>query len=159
MRIYRAGSGTPSVTWQDCVVECLRYGWIDGQKQSLDDVSFLQRITPRKPKSNWSTRNRAHVARLIAQGRMMPAGMAHVAAAQADGRWDEAYEGSAAMTIPADFLAALEERPSAKAFFGTLDRKNLYAIYYRLQTAKKPETRAKRMANILAQLDRGERFH
>lgn len=159
VRIFKAGSGVPSVTWSDCVVESIRFGWIDGQKRPLDEVSFLQRLTPRKPKSNWSTKNREHVDRLIAEGRMTPVGLAHVEAAKADGRWENAYAGSAAMVIPQDFLEALETRPAAKAFFETLDRKNLYPIYYRLQTAKRPETRAKRMAQILAQLDCGERFH
>jgi uncharacterized protein YdeI (YjbR/CyaY-like superfamily) len=159
VQIFKAGSGRPSVTWTDCVVEAIRFGWIDGQKQPLDAASFLQRLTPRKPKSNWSTKNREHATRLIAEGRMTPAGLAHVNAAKADGRWEGAYAGSAAMVIPQDFLDALETMPGAKAFFETLDRKNLYPIYYRLQTAKRPETRAKRMAQILAQLERGERFH
>jgi uncharacterized protein YdeI (YjbR/CyaY-like superfamily) len=159
VRIFKAGSGTPSVTWTDCVVEAIRFGWIDGHKRPLDAVSYLQRLTPRKPRSNWSTRNRAHADRLIAGGRMTAAGLAHVEAAKADGRWADAYAGQAAMTIPADVLDALETRPAAKAFFATLDRKNLYPIYYRLQTAKRPETRARRLAAILDQLDRGERFH
>ncbi|MBO1908516.1 YdeI/OmpD-associated family protein [Microvirga sp. 3-52] len=159
VQIFKAGSGRPSVTWTDCVVEAIRFGWIDGQKQPHDAASFLQRLTPRKPKSNWSARNREHATRLIADGRMTPAGLAHVDAAKADGRWHDAYAGSAAMVIPQDFLDALETIPDAKAFFETLDRKNLYPIYYRLQTAKRPETRAKRMAQILAQLERGERFH
>lgn len=159
VQIFKAGSGRPSVTWTDCVVEALRFGWIDGQKQSLDAVSFLQRLTPRKPKSNWSAKNREHATRLIAEGRMTPAGLAHVDAAKADGRWEAAYAGPAAMVIPQDFLDALETMPDAKAFFETLDRKNLYPIYYRLQTAKRPETRARRMTQILAQLERGERFH
>lgn len=159
VRIYRAGSGTPSVTWNDCVIEAIRFGWIDGRKLPLDETSFLQRLTPRKPKSNWSARNREHAIALIAAGRMTPAGLAHVEAAKADGRWESAYAGSAAMTIPQDVLDALETMPAAKAFFATLDRKNLYPIYYRLQTAKRPETRARRLAQILAQLDRGERFH
>jgi uncharacterized protein YdeI (YjbR/CyaY-like superfamily) len=159
VQIFKAGSGRSSVTWTDCVVEAIRFGWIDGQKQPLDAASFLQRLTPRKPKSNWSAKNREHATRLIAEGRMTPAGLAHVDAAKADGRWESAYAGSAAMVIPQDFLDALETMPDAKAFFETLDRKNLYPIYYRLQTAKRPETRAKRMAQILAQLERGERFH
>jgi uncharacterized protein YdeI (YjbR/CyaY-like superfamily) len=159
VQIFKAGSGRPSVTWTDCVVEAIRFGWIDGQKQPLDAVSFLQRLTPRKPKSNWSAKNREHATRLIAEGRMTPAGRAHVDTAKADGRWEAAYAGSAAMVIPQDFLDALETMPDAKAFFETLDRKNLYPIYYRLQTAKRPETRAKRMAQILAQFERGERFH
>jgi uncharacterized protein YdeI (YjbR/CyaY-like superfamily) len=159
VQIFKAGSGRPSVTWTDCVVEAIRFGWIDGQKQSLDTASFLQRLTPRKPRSNWSAKNREHATRLIAEGRMTPAGLAHVDAAKADGRWEAAYAGPAAMVIPKDFIDALETMPDAKAFFETLDRKNLYPIYYRLQTAKRPETRAKRMTQILAQLERGERFH
>lgn len=159
VQIFKASSGTKSVTWTDCVIEAIRFGWIDGQKRPFDEASFLQRLTPRKPKSNWSAKNRAHAERLIAEGRMTPAGLAHVEAAKADGRWDSAYAGSAAMTIPQDFLDALEAMPAAKAFYETLDRKNLYPIYYRLHTAKRPETRAKRLAQILAQLDRGQRFH
>ncbi|WP_254924388.1 YdeI/OmpD-associated family protein [Bordetella genomosp. 4] len=141
------------------MIEAIRFGWIDGQKLPLDEASFMQRLTPRKQKSNWSAKNREHATRLIEQGRMTPAGLAHVEAAKAGGQWDSAYEGSATMTIPQDFLDALEAMPAALAFFQTLDRKNLYSIYYRLRTAKRPETRAKRLSEILAQLDRGERFH
>jgi uncharacterized protein YdeI (YjbR/CyaY-like superfamily) len=159
VRIFKAGSGIVSVTWADCVIEAIRFGWIDGQKRPLDEVSFLQRLTPRKPGSNWSAKNREHATRLIEEGLMTPAGLAHVKAARADGRWASAYDGQAAMVIPQDFLDALETRPIARAFFGTLDRKNLYPIYYRLQTAKRPQTRAKRMAQMLDQLDREERFH
>lgn len=159
VQIFNKGAGKQSVTWTDCVIEAIRFGWIDGQKLPRDEASFLQRLTPRKQKSNWSAKNREHATRLIAEGRMTPAGLAHVEAAKADGRWDSGYEGSATMTIPQDFLDALEEMPAAKAFYQTLDRKNLYSIYYRLHTAKRPETRAKRMSQILAQLDRGERFH
>lgn len=159
VHIFKAGSGKRPVTWTDCVIEAIRFGWIDGQKLPQDEASFLQRLTPRKPKSNWSAKNRAHAMKLIADGRMTPAGLTHVEAAKADGRWDSAYAGSAGMTIPQDVLDALETMPAARAFFQTLDRKNLYSIYYRLHTAKRPETRAKRLAQILAQLDRGERFH
>lgn len=159
VRIFKSGAGRPSVTWAECVVEAIRFGWIDGQKKTHDPDSFLQRLTPRKPKSNWSAKNCAHATTLIDLGQMAPAGLAQVEAAKADGRWDAAYAGSATMTIPQDFLDALEKTPGAKAFYLTLDRKNLFAIYYRLQTAKKPETRARRMAQILERLDRGERFH
>jgi uncharacterized protein YdeI (YjbR/CyaY-like superfamily) len=159
VQIFKVGSGRPSVTWADCVIEAIRFGWIDGQKKPLDNTCFLQRLTPRKLKANWSAKNREHAIKLIAEGRMTPAGLAHVEAARADGRWDSAYAGSATMTIPQDFLDALEAMPAAKAFFRTLDRRNLYPIYYRLHTAKRPETRAKRLGQILAQLDRGERFH
>ncbi|MEG8040323.1 YdeI/OmpD-associated family protein [Sphingomonas sp. LR60] len=159
VRIYKEGSGQRSVTWTDCVVEAIRFGWIDGLKRSADERSYLQRLTPRRSGSNWSARNRDHAERLIAEGRITPAGLAHVQAARAEGRWDTAYEGSATMVIPQDFLDALAARPEAEAFFHTLDRKNLYPIYYRLQTAKRPETRVRRMQQILAQLARGERFH
>jgi uncharacterized protein YdeI (YjbR/CyaY-like superfamily) len=159
VRIFKVGSGVASVTWADCVVQAIRFGWIDGQRRSLDEVSFLQRLTPRKPGSSWSAKNREHVTRLEAEGRMTPAGMAHVDAARADGRWDAAYAGSASMTMPEDLLAALESQPVAKAFFATLDRKNLYPIYYRLKTAKRPETRAKWLERIMGMLERGERFH
>jgi uncharacterized protein YdeI (YjbR/CyaY-like superfamily) len=159
VRLFKTGSGTPSVTWTDCVLEALRFGWIDGQKKPLDATSYLQRLTPRKPRSNWSARNREHAAKLIAEGRMTPAGQAQVDAARADGRWEDAYAGPAKMVIPQDFLDALDTRPAAKAFFATLDRKNLYPIYYRLHTARRADTRARRMTAILDQLDRGERFH
>ena len=159
VRIFKVGSGVTSVTWADCVVEAIRFGWIDGQRRSLDEVSFLQRLTPRKPGSNWSAKNREHVARLEAEGRMTPAGMALVEAAKADGRWDAAYAGSASMIMPDDLLATLETRPAAKAFFATLDRRNLYAIYHRLQTATRPDIRAKRMVAILDRLARGAPFH
>lgn len=159
VRIFKAGSRTPSVTWNDCVVEAIRFGWIDGLKRAGDERSYLQRLTPRRPGANWSVKNRAHADRLIAEGRMNPAGLAHVMAARADGRWDAAYAGSANMVIPQDFMDALATMPEAEAFFRTLDRKNLFPIYYRLQTAKRPETRARRMQQILDQLSRGERFH
>jgi uncharacterized protein YdeI (YjbR/CyaY-like superfamily) len=159
VRIFKSGSGTLSVTWTDCVIEALRFGWIDSQRKPLDALSFLQRLSPRKAGSHWSARNREHALKLIAEGRMSPAGQLHVDAAKADGRWEGAYAGPAGMVIPQDFLDALDTRPVAKTFFGTLDRKNLYPIYYRLHTAKRPETRARRMAQILDQLDRQERFH
>lgn len=159
VRIFKVGSGRPSVTWADCVVEAIRFGWIDGQKRAFDDISFLQRLTPRKPGSTWSAKNREHVSRLEVEGRMTAAGSAQVEAARADGRWEAAYAGSAAMVLPEDFLVALETRPAAKTYFATLDRRNLYSIHHRLQTAKRPETRARRMAAILGKLERGERFH
>jgi uncharacterized protein YdeI (YjbR/CyaY-like superfamily) len=159
VRIYKSASGKPSVTWADCVIEAIRYGWIDGQKKSLDDSSFLQRLSPRKPGSNWSSRNREYAKKLIQEGSMTPAGLAQVEAAKKDGRWDKAYAGSADMEIPEDFLMALNERPRAKKFFATLNRQNLFSIYYRLHSAKKPETRAKRMAEILAMLEKETKLH
>jgi uncharacterized protein YdeI (YjbR/CyaY-like superfamily) len=159
VRIYKKGSGTPSVDWNDCVVAALAWGWIDGHKKSLDEESFLQRLTPRRPKSNWSQKNCAHAERLIAEGRMQPAGLAHVEAARADGRWAQAYAGSATMVIPDDFLAALAKNAAAKRFYATLDRRNLFSIYHRVTTAKREATRTKRIADIVAKLARGEVFH
>lgn len=159
VRIFKKGSGTPSVTWDDCVIVAIAWGWIDGQRKALDEVSYLQRLTPRRPKSNWSKKNREHAERLIAEGRMQPAGLLHVEAARADGRWEQAYAGSSEMVIPDDFLAALQKNRAAKRFFATLDRKNLFSIYHRLHTAKRPETRKKRIESMIAQLARGEAFH
>ncbi len=156
VRIFKKGSGTPSVTWDDCVLACIAWGWIDGQRKSLDDASFLQRLTPRRARSNWSQKNVQHAERLIAEGLMQAPGLAQVEAARADGRWDSAYAGSADMVIPEDFLAALQQDPAALAFYGTLKRQQLFTIYYRLTSAKRAETREKRMAEILAKLGRGE---
>lgn len=156
VQLHKKQSGTPSVTWEDCVVTALAWGWIDGQRQSLDDVSYLQRLSPRKARSNWSKKNCDHVERLIAEGRMQPAGLAHVEAARQDGRWDAAYAGSSDMVIPDDFLQALDENPDAKAFYDTLNRANLFSIYFRLHNAKRPETRDKRMKAILEKLARQE---
>ncbi len=159
VRLYKKGSGVPSVTWADLVIAGLTWGWIDGLKRSLDEVSFLQRLTPRRPRSTWSKKNCEHAERLIAEGRMKPSGLAHVESARKDGRWEQAYAGSAEMVVPDDFLRALETSAAARELYATLDRANRYAIYHRLQTAKTPETRANRIARMVAQLARGERFH
>jgi uncharacterized protein YdeI (YjbR/CyaY-like superfamily) len=159
VRIFKAASGLPTVTWGECVVECLAWGWIDSRKKSMDAESYLQRISPRRPKSLWSTTNIKHAERLISQGLMMPPGLAAVNAAKQDNRWDAAYAGPADMIIPDDFLAALEGNAEAKAFFHTLNRRNLYSIYFKLHTAKRPATRARRMQSIVDQLARQEKFH
>lgn len=159
VRLFKKDSGKPSVTWEDCVVAALAWGWIDGLRRALDDVSFLQRLTPRRPKSTWSKKNREHAERLIAEGRMQPSGLAHVEAARQDGRWEQAYAGSSEMVIPDDFLEAVRKNARANKFFATLDRRNLFVIYHRVQTAKRVETRKKRIADIVAQLARGEAFH
>ena len=156
VRIYKKGTGLPSVTWDDCVVAAISWGWIDAVRKSLDDTSFLQRLTPRRARSNWSQKNVQHAERLIEQGHMQAAGLAHVEAARSDGRWATAYAGSATMVIPEDFLAALQQDPAAQAFYATLKRQQLFAIYYRLTSAKRPETRQKRMEELLAKLARGE---
>jgi len=157
VKVYKKDSGIPSVTWEDCVIAALAWGWIDGVKNALDDTAWLQRLTPRKPRSNWSKKNVAHAEKLIAEGRMQPAGMAHVEAARADGRWDAAYAASSEMEIPEDFLDALKKDKTAKATFDGLTKSHLFAIYYRLHSAKRPETREKRKAAMLERLARGEK--
>ncbi len=159
LKIFKKGSGRQTITWSEAVIEALCWGWIDGVKKSFDESAYLQRMTPRRKGSNWSKRNREHAERLIEEGRMQEPGMTQVHAARADGRWDAAYAPSSEMTIPDDFMAALEARAAAKAFFETLNRQNLYAIAYRLQTAKRPETRQKRLEKFLEMLEKGEKFH
>jgi len=159
LRIAKAASALQSVTYAEALDIALCFGWIDGQKRSHDADSFLQKFTPRQKRSAWSKRNREHVARLIAAGEMHPAGLAAVEAAKADGRWDRAYDSSGTMTVPADLQAALDERPEAKAFFETLKGSNRYAILYRIQTAVKPESRARRIAEFIAMLQRKETLH
>lgn len=157
LKIFKKGSGQKTITWDEAIMEALCWGWIDSVRKPLDEQAYLQRFTPRRKGSNWSKRNREHVERLIAAGRMQEPGLVHVCAAQADGRWEAAYAPPSEMTMPADFLAALEERP--KAFFDTLKRQNRYAIAYRLQTAKKPATRQKRFEAFLAMLEKEEKLY
>ena len=134
----------------------IAWGWIDGLRNALDDTSFLQRLTPRRARSNWSQKNMQHAERLIEQGRMQAAGLAQVEAARVDGRQATAYAGSSTMVMPEDFLAALQNNPAAHAFCATLKRQSQFTIYHRLHSAKRPETRQKRMAELLAKLTRGE---
>ena len=159
LKIFKKSSNEKTITWNEAVVEALCWGWIDSVKMPLDDKAYLQRFTPRRKGSGWSKRNREHVEKLFSEGRMQESGLAHVQAAQADGRWENAYAPSSEMTVPDDFLAALEPLPKAKAFFGTLNRANLYAIAYRLQTAKTVETRQRRFAKLLSLLEKGETLH
>lgn len=159
VRVFKKDSGRPSVNWADCVVACIAWGWIDGQRQSLDSQSFLQRLTPRRAKSNWSKKNTEHAERLIAEGRMQPSGLAHVEAARRDGRWGRAYSGSAGMVLPSDFLKVLGKKPKAKAFFDSLSRQNQFAFYLRVATAKSADTRKKRINDLVARLECGEAFH
>lgn len=156
VKIFKKNTGIPSVTWDDVVIEALCWGWIDGIKKSLDDQAYLQRITPRKARSNWSKRNREHVECLISEGRMTEPGLMHVNAAKADGRWENAYAVSE-MKVPADFLAALESKPKAKQFFETLTKSNHYTIAYGLTSAKKPETRQRRFTKFMDMLTRNEK--
>ncbi len=157
LKLYKKASGTPSITWEEAVIEALAFGWIDGVKRPGDADHWLQRFTPRKPRSGWSQKNRAHVEKLIAEGRMAPAGLAQVQSAKADGRWDAAYAGGKDAKVLQDFLDALT--PAAAATYATLNAQNRFVLYYRLTTAKRPETRAKRMADFIAMLERGETFY
>jgi uncharacterized protein YdeI (YjbR/CyaY-like superfamily) len=159
LRIFKKGSEEISVTYAEVLDEALCFGWIDGQKQRHDDSSWLQKFTPRRRKSGWSKINTEHAERLIQAKRMKASGHAEIAAAKKDGRWKAAYDSPSKSTIPEDFLAALRKNKKAYAFFESLNKANLYAIAYRLQTAKKPETRQKRMEAILAMMARGEAFH
>lgn len=161
LRLAKKASGIASIDWEQAVEEALVWGWIDSQKKADEDGRFwLQRFTPRGAKSLWSQKNRATAERLIAGGWMQPAGLAEVEAAKADGRWDAAYAGQGSAEVPEDFLAALATAPErARETYDALDSRNRYALYHRLTTAKKPETRAKRIADFVAMLARGERFH
>jgi len=156
VKIFKKGSGVKSVTWGEVVIETLCWGWIDGVKKSLDDQAYLQRITPRKPRSAWSRKNTEHVDKLIEEGRMQEPGLVHVRAAKADGRWENAYAPASEMEVPADFLAAVESRVRVKKFYDTLNKTNRYAIAYGLTTAKRPETRQRRFDKFLDMLRRKE---
>ena len=151
VKIFKKKTGIPSVTWDDVVIEILCWGWIDGVKKSFDDQSYLQRVTPRKTRSNWSKRNTEHVERLISEGRMKESGLVHVRAAKADGRWRNAYTVSD-MKVPKDFLLALETKPKAKQFFETLTKSSRSVIAHGLTSAKKPETRQKRFDKYVGML-------
>lgn len=159
LRIYKKASGVLSVTHAEALQEALCFGWIDAQKMPFDAGSWVQRFTPRKPKSRWSKINVGHVGRLIREGRMMPAGLKEMEAAKADGRWAAAYDSPANATVPPEFVKELARNAKARQFYSTLNRANLYAIAYRLQTAKRPETKVKRMKLIIGMLARGEKFH
>jgi uncharacterized protein YdeI (YjbR/CyaY-like superfamily) len=157
--IQKKSSAEKSPTYAEALDVALCYGWIDGQKNPHNESSWLQRFTPRRPRSNWSKNNTKHAERLIKAGKMKAAGLAEIEAAKKDGRWKAAYDSASKATIPEDFLKALSRNKKAEEFFKSLNKANLYAIAYRLQTAKKPETREKRMKTILAMMARGEKFH
>jgi uncharacterized protein YdeI (YjbR/CyaY-like superfamily) len=159
LRLFKKTSATPSVSYAEALDAALCYGWIDGQTKSHDAQSWLRKFTPRCAKSIWSKKNLEQVARLTKAGKMTAAGLNAVEAAKADGRLKVAYDAPSKSEVPKDFLAALSRNAKAKAFFATLNRANVYAITFRLQTAKKPETREKRMRAILEMLGRGEKFH
>ena len=159
LKIAKKGSGIATVTYAEALDVALCFGWIDGQKRAFDETWFLQRFTPRTRGSRWSQINVGHVERLTSAGHMRPAGLAQVEAARADGRWAAAYAGQRSATVPPDLQAALDANATAAAFFATLRGANRYAILYRVQDAKRPETRARRIARFVEMLARGETLH
>ena len=159
IKIAKKDADIESVRYPEVLEIALCFGWIDARRQALDGHHFLQRFTPRRPRSKWSRINRDTAERLIAHGRMRPAGLTEVERAKADGRWEAAYTGQRQSAVPDDLQRELDERPKAQAFFAQLSSQNRYAILYRLQDAKRPETRARRLAKFVAMLEAGETIH
>jgi len=159
LKIAKKGAAEPSVTYGEALQLALCFGWIDSQKRGFDDQHFLQRFTPRRPRGRWSRINREKAEVLIEAGKMRPAGLAEVEAAKADGRWEAAYEGQRTAKVPPDLQRELDANPTAAEFFASLDSANRYAITYRLEEAKKPETRERRLRKFVAMLERGEKIH
>jgi uncharacterized protein YdeI (YjbR/CyaY-like superfamily) len=156
LKFAKKDSGIESVVYAEAVEIALSYGWIDGQAKRLDDHHYLQRFTPRRPRSKWSKINREKAERLIAEGGMRPAGLREVELAKQDGRWDDAYDSPSTATVPDDFQAALDAEPAAAEFFASLGSTKRYSFLYRITDAKRPETRAKRIAEYVELLARGE---
>lgn len=156
---YKRGSGKVGITYAEALDEALCFGWIDGIRKSVDELSYTNRFTPRAPKGKWSKINTGHIERLTQAGRMMPAGVSEVERAKQDGRWEMAYESPRNSKPPTDFLDALKNNKKAAAFFSELNKTNVYSIIYRLQNAKKPETRARWIERIVAMLAEGKKFH
>ncbi|AJP00696.1 hypothetical protein TU94_03490 [Streptomyces cyaneogriseus subsp. noncyanogenus] len=157
LKIPKAGSGLVGVDYAQALESALCHGWIDGQKKKLDEKNWLQRFTPRRRGSSWSQVNRQKATELIERGRMRPAGLREVEKAKADGRWEAAYASQSKATVPDDLRAALDASPAAREFFATLDSRNRYAILYRVQDAKKPQTRAARIEKFVAMLAEGRK--
>jgi uncharacterized protein YdeI (YjbR/CyaY-like superfamily) len=159
LKIAKKGSGETSITYAEGLELALCFGWIDSQKRGFDEKFFLQRFTPRRPRGRWSRINRDKAEALIVAKSMRPAGMAEVEAAKVDGRWEAAYEGARTAKVPADLQRELDANQTAREFFAVLDSGNRYAIVYRLDEAKKPETRERRLRKFVAMLERGEKIH
>lgn len=159
LRIAKKGLGIPSVSYAEALESALCYGWIDGQKASFDAKHWLQKFTPRRPRSVWSRVNCDKATALIADGRMQPAGRHQVELAKRDGRWESAYEPQSTIMIPDDFQRALDKNPKARDFFSTMDSRNRYAMLWRIQTAKKIETRTSRINMFIEMLSNGEKIH
>ena len=159
LRLAKKASGLQSVSYAEALEVALCYGWIDGQKNSYDESSWLQKFTPRGAKSVWSKINRDKALALIESGQMKPAGLAAVESAKQDGRWDAAYDSASTISVPDDFQAELDKNPPAQAFFATLNSTNRYAILFRIQTARKAETRTKRIQEFIRMLERQEKLY
>ncbi|MDQ3432451.1 MAG: YdeI/OmpD-associated family protein [Actinomycetota bacterium] len=159
LKLAKKRTGIDTVSYAEAVEAALCYGWIDGQGAAYDDTYWLQKFTPRGARSVWSKLNRVKAMELIAQGRMAPAGIAAVEAAQRDGRWERAYDPPSTASVPEDFQRALDANPTAAEFFATLNRTNRYAMLYRIQDAKKPETRARRIDKFVQMLLRREKLY
>ncbi len=159
VRYYKKTSGVETIVWEEAVEVALCFGWIDGIANKYDEASYINRLVPRRPRGTWSKKNCATAERLIAEGLMQPTGLAEVTRAKADGRWEAAYDSPKDMKMPQDFLDALEELPAAKAHFSALNKTNRYAIAFSLHTAKKPETRERRMQKLLAMLAEGKKLY
>ncbi|TQF65942.1 hypothetical protein FK531_18835 [Rhodococcus spelaei] len=159
LKIAKKDRGKSSVSYDEALDAALCFGWIDGQKRALDDDFWLQGFSARRARSPWSKRNRDKAERLLADGVMLEPGLAEVEVAKADGRWDRAYEGQSTATVPQDFLDALAQVPAAEQFFATLNKVNRYAVAYRLQDAKKPETRARRIDKFVQMFAEGKAIH
>lgn len=159
LKIAKKASGIATVTYAEAIDVALCFGWIDGQRGRFDDDWFIQRFTPRRARSRWSQINRDKVERLIAGGRMRPAGLQEVERAKQDGRWEAAYASPSKIEVPADLQQALDANPSAKNFFAKLDSANRYAVLYRIHDAKRAETRTRRIEKFVAMLARGEKIH
>ena len=159
LKFAKKNSGETSINYDQALDVALCYGWIDSQAKALDDKFYLQKFTPRGKRSIWSKVNTEHVARLVKEGKMRPPGLAQVELAKADGRWEAAYDPQKNSTPPEEFVMALKKNKKAYEFYQTLSKGNVYAITWRLQTAKKPETVTRRIEAIIAMLERGEKFH
>jgi uncharacterized protein YdeI (YjbR/CyaY-like superfamily) len=157
LQIAKKASGIQSVTINEALEAALCYGWIDGQRKPKDESFYLQKYTPRGAKSIWSKINTEKVEKLIERGLMKPAGLKAIESAKQDGRWQAAYDSFSRATVPDDFQAELDKHPQAQAFFATLNQQNRYAILFRIQTAKKPETRAKRIQQFISMLEKNEK--
>jgi len=159
LQIAKKGSGIASVTYDEAVTSALCFGWIDSHKKTFDDKTWIQRFTPRGVRSIWSKVNKEKAESLIAAGRMTASGLKAIEAAKQNGNWDRAYESQSIATLPEDFAAALEQNAKAKSFYDTLNSQNRYAILFRLQNAKKKETRLKRIQQFIEMLEKGEKIH